>query len=211
MNFVYKTINCHPTKHAPHLSSVHVDQAHTHRHRHLSTRPLSLHSAALSYLLLTCLSLFSPPFFFFFILSLLFLHDPAPGSTTGLSATPPASLPGSLTNVKVPQKSPCQQRERKSSSSSEDRNKMVRDCHRVLLDSFSSVCVCVLTTCLVKQKTLGRRDSSDDWEIPEGQITLGQRIGSGSFGTVFKGKWHGKNRSTPQPEACEGPVLILGA
>lgn len=44
----------------------------------------------------------------------------------------------------------------------------------------------------MQQKTLGRRDSSDDWEIPEGQITLGQRIGSGSFGTVFKGKWHGK-------------------
>ncbi|KAJ8261646.1 hypothetical protein GJAV_G00156680 [Gymnothorax javanicus] len=86
------------------------------------------------------------------------------GSTTGLSATPPASLPGSLTSVKSAQKSPSQPRERKSSSSSEDRNKM---------------------------KNLGRRDSSDDWEIPEGQITLGQRIGSGSFGTVYKGKWHG--------------------
>lgn len=47
-----------------------------------------------------------------------------PGSTTGLSATPPASLPGSLPNVKV-SKSPCQPRERKPSSSSEDRNKMV--------------------------------------------------------------------------------------
>ncbi|CAL1567334.1 unnamed protein product [Knipowitschia caucasica] len=87
------------------------------------------------------------------------------GGTPGLSATPPASLPGSLTNVKMPQKSPCPQRDRKSSSSSDDRNKM---------------------------KTLGRRDSSDDWEIPEGQITLGQRIGSGSFGTVYKGKWHGE-------------------
>uniref|UniRef100_A0A8C3G4W0 non-specific serine/threonine protein kinase n=1 Tax=Cyclopterus lumpus TaxID=8103 RepID=A0A8C3G4W0_CYCLU len=103
-------------------------------------------------------------------------------STTGLSATPPASLPGSLTNVKVPQKSPCQQRERKSSSSSEDRNKM---------------------------KTLGRRDSSDDWEIPEGQITLGQRIGSGSFGTVFKGKWHGDvavkmlNVTAPTPQQLQ--------
>ncbi|XP_023614655.1 LOW QUALITY PROTEIN: serine/threonine-protein kinase B-raf [Myotis lucifugus] len=86
------------------------------------------------------------------------------GSTTGLSATPPASLPGSLTNVKALQKSPGPQRERKSSSSSEDRNRM---------------------------KTLGRRDSSDDWEIPDGQITVGQRIGSGSFGTVYKGKWHG--------------------
>lgn len=47
-----------------------------------------------------------------------------PGSTAGLSATPPASLPGSLPNVKV-SKSPCQPRERKPSSSSEDRNKMV--------------------------------------------------------------------------------------
>uniref|UniRef100_A0A8C7RK84 non-specific serine/threonine protein kinase n=1 Tax=Oncorhynchus mykiss TaxID=8022 RepID=A0A8C7RK84_ONCMY len=99
-----------------------------------------------------------------------------------LSATPPASLPGSLTNVKAPQKSPCPQRERKSSSSSDDRNKM---------------------------KTLGRRDSSDDWEIPEGQITLGQRIGSGSFGTVFKGKWHGDvavkmlNVTAPTPQQLQ--------
>ena len=54
----------------------------------------------------------------------------------------------------------------------------------------------VLTLCPVDQKTLGRRDSSDDWEIPEGQITLGQRIGSGSFGTVFKGKWHGENNGS---------------
>ncbi|XP_076010222.1 serine/threonine-protein kinase B-raf isoform X2 [Genypterus blacodes] len=116
---------------------------------------------------------------------IVFDFEPEPvfrGSTAGLSATPPASLPGSLTNVKVAQKSPCQQRERKSSSSSEDRNKM---------------------------KTLGRRDSSDDWEIPEGQITLGQRIGSGSFGTVFKGKWHGDvavkmlNVTAPTPQQLQ--------
>uniref|UniRef100_A0A667YZI2 non-specific serine/threonine protein kinase n=1 Tax=Myripristis murdjan TaxID=586833 RepID=A0A667YZI2_9TELE len=127
-----------------------------------------------------------------------------------LSATPPASLPGSLTNVKVPQKSPCPQRERKSSSSSEDRNKMVR------ISSMSAsrvrhceVCEVLLTECPVEQKTLGRRDSSDDWEIPEGQITLGQRIGSGSFGTVFKGKWHGDvavkmlNVTAPTPQQLQ--------
>uniref|UniRef100_A0A671R7T5 non-specific serine/threonine protein kinase n=1 Tax=Sinocyclocheilus anshuiensis TaxID=1608454 RepID=A0A671R7T5_9TELE len=79
-------------------------------------------------------------------------------------------------------KSPCPPRERKPSSSSEDRNKM---------------------------KTLGRRDSSDDWEIPEGQITLGQRIGSGSFGTVYKGKWHGDvavkmlNVTAPTPQQLQ--------
>uniref|UniRef100_A0A8B9NMU7 non-specific serine/threonine protein kinase n=1 Tax=Accipiter nisus TaxID=211598 RepID=A0A8B9NMU7_9AVES len=99
-----------------------------------------------------------------------------------LSATPPASLPGSLTNVKALQKSPGPQRERKSSSSSEDRNRM---------------------------KTLGRRDSSDDWEIPDGQITVGQRIGSGSFGTVYKGKWHGDvavkmlNVTAPTPQQLQ--------
>nr|P27966.1 RecName: Full=Serine/threonine-protein kinase-transforming protein Rmil [Rous-associated virus type 1]AAA42549.1 Rmil [Rous-associated virus type 1] len=104
------------------------------------------------------------------------------GSTAGLSATPPASLPGSLTNVKALQKSPGPQRERKSSSSSEDRNRM---------------------------KTLGRRDSSDDWEIPDGQITVGQRIGSGSFGTVYKGKWHGDvavkmlNVTAPTPQQLQ--------
>uniref|UniRef100_A0A670YP93 non-specific serine/threonine protein kinase n=1 Tax=Pseudonaja textilis TaxID=8673 RepID=A0A670YP93_PSETE len=104
------------------------------------------------------------------------------GSTTGLSATPPASLPGSLTNVKALQKSPGPQRERKSSSSSEDRTRM---------------------------KTLGRRDSSDDWEIPDGQITVGQRIGSGSFGTVYKGKWHGDvavkmlNVTAPTPQQLQ--------
>uniref|UniRef100_A0A8C8EFI8 non-specific serine/threonine protein kinase n=1 Tax=Otus sunia TaxID=257818 RepID=A0A8C8EFI8_9STRI len=116
---------------------------------------------------------------------IVFDFEPGPvfrGSTAGLSATPPASLPGSLTNVKALQKSPGPQRERKSSSSSEDRSRM---------------------------KTLGRRDSSDDWEIPDGQITVGQRIGSGSFGTVYKGKWHGDvavkmlNVTAPTPQQLQ--------
>ncbi|KAI1238811.1 hypothetical protein IHE44_0011901 [Lamprotornis superbus] len=116
---------------------------------------------------------------------IVFDFEPGPvfrGSAAGLSATPPASLPGSLTNVKALQKSPGPQRERKSSSSSEDRNRM---------------------------KTLGRRDSSDDWEIPDGQITVGQRIGSGSFGTVYKGKWHGDvavkmlNVTAPTPQQLQ--------
>uniref|UniRef100_A0A2K6BY92 non-specific serine/threonine protein kinase n=1 Tax=Macaca nemestrina TaxID=9545 RepID=A0A2K6BY92_MACNE len=93
------------------------------------------------------------------------------GSTTGLSATPPAW----------------------SSASSEDRNQM---------------------------KMLGRQDWNDDWEIPDGQITVGQRIGSRSFGTVYKGKWHGDvavkmlNVTAPTPQQLqafknEGGVILL--
>ncbi|XP_071806054.1 serine/threonine-protein kinase A-Raf-like isoform X2 [Asterias amurensis] len=41
------------------------------------------------------------------------------------------------------------------------------------------------------KKTRQRRDSNDDWEIPTEEIMMGPRIGSGSFGTVFKGHWHG--------------------
>lgn len=35
------------------------------------------------------------------------------------------------------------------------------------------------------------RDSSYYWEVPSHQVTMQKRIGAGSFGTVFKGKWHG--------------------
>ena len=36
------------------------------------------------------------------------------------------------------------------------------------------------------------RDSANTWEIPTKEIEIGEKIGSGSFGTVFKGKWFGK-------------------
>lgn len=37
------------------------------------------------------------------------------------------------------------------------------------------------------------RDSSDVWEIPYREIDVGERIGSGSFGTVYKARWHGRS------------------
>eukprot|EP00088_Acartia_fossae_P049627 TRINITY_DN5481_c1_g1_i2.p1 TRINITY_DN5481_c1_g1~~TRINITY_DN5481_c1_g1_i2.p1 ORF type:complete len:619 (-),score=58.70 TRINITY_DN5481_c1_g1_i2:498-2117(-) len=35
------------------------------------------------------------------------------------------------------------------------------------------------------------RETIEDWEIPVNDIFIGARIGAGSFGTVYKGHWHG--------------------
>uniref|UniRef100_A0A8C1UIF8 non-specific serine/threonine protein kinase n=1 Tax=Cyprinus carpio TaxID=7962 RepID=A0A8C1UIF8_CYPCA len=37
----------------------------------------------------------------------------------------------------------------------------------------------------------GYRDSSYYWEVHSREVSMLKRIGAGSFGTVFKGKWHG--------------------
>jgi serine/threonine protein kinase len=42
-----------------------------------------------------------------------------------------------------------------------------------------------------KSKRKNNRDSTDEWEIPYQDIQIDEKIGSGSFGTVYKGKWHG--------------------
>ncbi|XP_064631995.1 serine/threonine-protein kinase B-raf-like isoform X2 [Lineus longissimus] len=42
-----------------------------------------------------------------------------------------------------------------------------------------------------RRKVLPRRDSNEDWEIPTEEIITSHRIGSGSFGTVYRGHWHG--------------------
>ncbi|KAH0519714.1 RAF proto-oncogene serine/threonine-protein kinase [Microtus ochrogaster] len=41
------------------------------------------------------------------------------------------------------------------------------------------------------ERPRGQRDSSYYWEIEASEVMLSTRIGSGSFGTVYKGKWHG--------------------
>lgn len=56
----------------------------------------------------------------------------------------------------------------------------------------------------------GWRDSNEDWEIPNEEIIVGPRIGSGSFGTVFRGHWHGSvaikrlNVTNPTPAQLQG-------
>ena len=49
------------------------------------------------------------------------------------------------------------------------------------------------------------------WEIPYREIEVGERIGSGSFGTVYKGRWHGMTRPPVIyviTSACIGPVAV---
>uniref|UniRef100_UPI00358EFE3D serine/threonine-protein kinase B-raf-like isoform X1 n=1 Tax=Myxine glutinosa TaxID=7769 RepID=UPI00358EFE3D len=107
-------------------------------------------------------------------------HPNASAVVSGLSTTPPAVLPGA-----------------RASGKSTSRSTSSRD-------SFSS-----LPEGRPQIRSFGRRDSSDDWEIPEGQISFGQRIGTGSFGTVFKGKWHGDvavkvlNLTDPTPQQLQ--------
>ncbi|XP_060586753.1 serine/threonine-protein kinase B-raf-like isoform X6 [Ruditapes philippinarum] len=68
------------------------------------------------------------------------------------------------------------------------------------------------------RRTGGWRDSNEDWEIPNEEIIFGPRIGSGSFGTVFKGHWHGAvavkrlNVTNPTPaqlQAFKNEVAVL--
>ena len=63
-----------------------------------------------------------------------------------------------------------------------------------------------------------RRDSNDDWEINHDEVKVGARIGSGSYGTVYKGTWHGtcavkmlnvKDPSQSQIQAFKNEAAVL--
>lgn len=65
---------------------------------------------------------------------------------------------------------------------------------------------------------LGARESIEDWEIPAEEILVGSRVGSGSFGTVYKAHWHGpvavktlnvKIPTVAQLQAFKNEVAVL--
>ncbi|XP_026468381.1 raf homolog serine/threonine-protein kinase Raf isoform X3 [Ctenocephalides felis] len=65
---------------------------------------------------------------------------------------------------------------------------------------------------------LAQRESYDDWVIHAEEILIGPRIGSGSFGTVYKAHWHGpvavktlnvKTPSAAQLQAFKNEVAVL--
>ncbi|XP_038869640.1 serine/threonine-protein kinase A-Raf-like isoform X2 [Salvelinus namaycush] len=78
------------------------------------------------------------------------------------SSKPSTSPPSLDSPGRRPPKSPSEHKERKPSS--DDKKKVHRG---------------------------GYRDSSYYWEVHSREVTMQKRIGAGSFGTVFKGKWHG--------------------
>uniref|UniRef100_A0A8C0JDH9 RAF proto-oncogene serine/threonine-protein kinase n=1 Tax=Chelonoidis abingdonii TaxID=106734 RepID=A0A8C0JDH9_CHEAB len=78
-------------------------------------------------------------------------------------------------------------------------------------------CLC-LKYVFVFQRPRGQRDSSYYWEIEASEVMLSTRIGSGSFGTVYKGKWHGDvavkilkvvNPTPEQFQAFRNEVAVL--
>lgn len=65
---------------------------------------------------------------------------------------------------------------------------------------------------------MGYRDSSYYWEVSPNEVTLLKRIGAGSFGTVFKGRWHGDvavkilkvtNPTSEQVQAFKNEMQVL--
>ncbi|XP_041958176.1 serine/threonine-protein kinase A-Raf [Alosa sapidissima] len=93
------------------------------------------------------------------------IEDAIKNSTMGPETSPkPSTSPPSMGSPgRRPPKSPSEHKERKPSSS-DDKKKVHRG---------------------------GYRDSSYYWEVQSREVNIQKRIGAGSFGTVFKGKWHG--------------------
>jgi len=70
----------------------------------------------------------------------------------------------------------------------------------------------------IKRDRGEKRETMENWEIPIDEIFIGPRIGAGSFGTVYRGHWHGgvaiktlnvKNPTPAQITAFRNEVAVL--
>ena len=53
--------------------------------------------------------------------------------------------------------------------------------------------ILIAHTSIIYDLQEAHRGNAGTWEIPYQDIEIGPKIGSGSFGTVYKGKWHGEH------------------
>ncbi|KAF6025207.1 BRAF [Bugula neritina] len=85
-------------------------------------------------------------------------------------------------------------------------------------DTVSNTSLTSLSSRFQSMESVSRRDSYDSWKIPAAEITYDERIGSGSFGTVYKGNYFGTvaikilkvtNPTPAQIQAFENEVTVL--
>jgi len=89
----------------------------------------------------------------------------SPATSPTLAATPG---PGQASTSRSESSSPTSVRPRQRASSADDSSKKE-----------------------IKRDRGDKREVTENWEIPIDEIFIGPRIGAGSFGTVYRGHWHG--------------------
>ncbi|XP_078392863.1 serine/threonine-protein kinase A-Raf-like [Cetorhinus maximus] len=105
------------------------------------------------------------------------------------SPSPPHSASPHGPSTPQPKSPVTPNRERKLSSSSDDRRKVVtRGTGTQVMGGLGYQDPELYPTL---QRMRPHRDSSIYWEIHRSEINVLKRIGAGSFGTVYKAKWHG--------------------
>lgn len=116
-------------------------------------------------------------------------------------------------NDQLANQQPSQARPRAKSADESSNKKLIVNQKCGACASFNSKCAqCTSAT------NAANKAPAEDWEIKMNEILTGPKIGSGSFGTVYRGHWHGlvalkklnvKNPSPKQLQAFKNEVAVL--